>query len=175
MKNNKSTGFLIFTLSRKVWGSYHEIDYDLNRQLIEIATVHEASFVYLSSMGVEWAKWNSYMKARFLVERDLQNSKLSYAIIRPGILSGKSRDQDRPTEELGAWFSHKMAHVYQTLGLQKTADGTRPLDAPEIAMFVGYILEQVMELQHDIKKGKIQNQYELADIHKILRQQFSTL
>jgi nucleoside-diphosphate-sugar epimerase len=146
-------------------GTYQEIDYDLNRQLIEIAKVHNSAFVYLSSMGVEWAKWNAYLYARYLVERDLQESNLSSAIIRPGILSG-SRDHSRPTEEMGAWFSHRLTTVYQKLGLQKLADGTKPLDAPEVADFVVHLLEKTNLLE---QKG-VQQIYELSDINRILRE-----
>ena len=137
---------------KKEGGSYQEIDYDLNHQLIDIAKTHNSAFVYLSSMGVEWAKWNAYLQARYLVEQELQKSSLSYAIIRPGILSG-SRDHSRPAEEVGAWFSHRLANLYQKVGLQNLADGTKPLDAPEVADFVMRIFENTLIIQADQNVG----------------------
>ena len=150
---------------KKEGGSYQEIDYDLNHQLINIAKTHKSAFVYLSSMGVEWAKWNAYLQARYLVEQELKDSRLSYAIIRPGILSG-SRDHSRPAEEVGAWFSHRLANLYQKVGLQNLADGTKPLDAPEVADFVMRIFENTLIIQAD---QNVRNIYELTDIHRILR------
>ena len=146
-------------------GSYQAIDYDLNHQLIDIAKKYNSAFVYLSSMGVEWAKWNAYLQARYLVEQELQNSNLSYAIIRPGILSG-SRDHSRPAEEVGAWFSHRLANLYEKVGLQNLADGTKPLDGPDVANFVLHIFESTPIIQDN---KNIRNIYELTDVHKTLR------
>tara|TARA_B100000674_G_scaffold362956_1_gene305624 strand:- start:47 stop:553 length:507 start_codon:yes stop_codon:yes gene_type:complete len=124
-------------------GSYRDIDYGLNHTLIEIARQFEKPpyFIYLSSMGVEWEKWSAYIKARADVERELKSSSLPYTVIRPGILSGESRDETRPLEALGAQLSFGISWIGHTLRWSSLSHKVRPLDAPEIASFIGHVLE----------------------------------
>lgn len=153
---------------RQYGGSYHSIDYQLNHNLLEIAkqSKNDPLFFYLSSMGAEWGKWNAYLRARMMIEEELEMSGLSYIIMRPGILSGQSRDQDRLGEEIGAWFSHRLAGFYEKLGLQGKSDATKPLDAPDVGRFVRIVLEE--ELQKETTK--VEKIYQLPQIHQMLRE-----
>ena len=157
---------------REHGGSYQSIDYQLNYELLEIAKkgTNEPLFFYLSSMGAQWGKWNAYLKARLMIERELENSSLSYVVMRPGILSGASRDQERLGEEVGAWFSHKMAGFYEKIGLQARADGTKPLDAPDVGRFVRGVLEKQLLEHKESSQERTQKIYELPEIHRMLRE-----
>ena len=157
---------------KKHGGSYQSIDYQLNHDLLEIAKKgnNQPLFFYLSSMGAEWGKWNAYLKVRMLIEQELEASTLSYIVMRPGILSGESRDQDRLGEEVGAWFSYKLAGFYKAIGLQGRADATKPLDAPDVGRFVRIVLEEQLvgnEADNE-KQERYQIVYELPEIHRLL-------
>ena len=149
-------------------GSYEEVDYGLNRKLIDVAETFERPphFIYLSSMGTEWGRWNSYLNARMRIEGDLEASKLSYSIIRPGLLSGPSRDEKRSLEGVGTWLSFSISGLYQRLGLQRLSDKTRPLDAPEVGIFVRHLIDRYASGARDLTHREL---YLVHQIHETLR------
>ena len=153
-------------------GNYEEVDYGLNRQLIEIAERLETPphFIYLSSMGVEWGRWSQYLEARMKVERDLKESRLPHSIIRPAILSGTSRDERRPLEEFGAWFSHRLSDLFTTLKMTDLAHKVKPLDAHEMAEFMLSIIEDDTLLSN--QGGRT---YTIEMIHQTLSRRTSRL
>lgn len=152
-------------------GGYQEIDEGLNIRLIKWAESLNTPpyFVYISSMGAQWGKWNAYLRARMNVEKALENSTLYHTIIRPALLSGDSRDESRIMESFGSTFSHGLARFYQALGLTHRAHKVRPLDAPEMANFIGYILD--IRGQQSIHKETLSRQslYSVDQIHKIIQ------
>ena len=81
------------------------------------------------------AKWNAYLQLLLFGGARVTRFQLSYAIIRPGILFG-SRDHSRPAEEVGAWFLIAAGEFVSKAGLQNLADGTKPLDAPEMLILL---------------------------------------
>ena len=83
--------------ARQGGGSYDEVDYALNAQLIRAAERMSSKphFIYISSMGAQWGAWSAYLKARMDVEQLLSDSALDCSIIRPAFLSGESRDERR--------------------------------------------------------------------------------
>ena len=154
--------------ARQGGGGYEEVDYGLNRKLIDLAESFEQAphFIYLSSMGSEWGRWSTYLSARMRVEQDLKDSSLSYSIIRPGILAGPSRDERRTLESLGARFSYGLSKVCDSLGLEHLGNKTRPLDAPELGRFVHKLIEQQLSR---VKPRTDRKLYLVHEIHQVLR------
>ena len=144
-------------------GSYQEIDYDLNHQLIDIAKTHTFAFVYLSSMGVRgqmeclfavlaiWLK-KSYKTPVSPMQSSVQD------FLEVGII----RDLLRKSVLGFSSFGESVSKV----GSQNLADGTKPLDAPEVADFNMRIFENTKIIQDE---QSVRNIYELTDIHRILR------
>ncbi len=154
-------------------GSYQDVDEGLNLRLIEWAQTYspQAHFIYISSMGVQWGRWNAYLRARMHVEQALHTSSLSYTIIRPGLLSGASRDEKRTLESISSVFSHALTKLYTSLGLKKQAYKVRPLDAPEMGSFIkacidDFILDTSGELTAERQKT-----YELSQLYERLEKE----
>lgn len=164
-------------------GSYDDIDYGLNQTLIEYADSQAVKpcMIYLSSMGLAWASMSPYLQARVKVEASLKQSDLSYAILRPGLLSGESRDESRPMEHMSAIFSHLCARGLRRVGAKNMADAMQPLDAPNVAQFILYLVREYQKYQSQSHQSLDQSTtekdpsslwrviHELPDIHKILR------
>ena len=152
-------------------GTYQEIDYGLNKLLIDIALELETPplFIYLSSMGLEWAKWSEYLKVRVNIENTLNSSTLPHIIIRPGMLSGSSRDESRPLEHVSSLVFNTLTRIYRTLSLHQWADSIQPLDAPEVASFLLKAIS--VYRQTPPSSHPYQITYTLPEIHKTLRSQ----
>ena len=118
--------------------TYEDVDVRLNQLLIESAKRSSKTplFVYVSSMGIEWARWSSYLQARVAVETMLKESNLPHLILRPGILHGPTRTEQRTLEEMGASVSRTMGQMALQLGLRRKADEWMPLSAEEIGTIV---------------------------------------
>ena len=86
-----------------------------------------------------------------------------------GILSG-SRDHSRPAEEVGVVL-HRLANLYQKSRLQNLADGSKPLDAPEVVDFIMRIFENTLIIQAD---QHVRNIYEPSDIHEFYEKNKNT-
>ena len=134
---------------KQVNKSYDDIDYQLNARLISAAQklATPPLFVYVSSMGVEWAKWSAYLMARQKVEQDLGTSNLPHVILRPGILSGPTRTEPRPLEHIGAIVSQNMGQMARKLGWHQKADEWMPLEAEEIGTIVYATIDDWVEKQ----------------------------
>lgn len=155
-------------------GSYQDVDEGLNLRLIEWAQTYspQAHFIYISSMGVQWGRWNAYLRARMHVEQALQASSLNYTIIRPGLLSGASRDEKRTLEAISAVFSHTLTKLYTNLGLKKQAYKVRPLDAPEMGSFIKACID---DFKLDTSGKRWQQTYELSQLYERLEQEMELL
>ncbi len=123
--------------------TYDDIDYGINQTLIDATEPLDSKplFIYVSSMGVEWAKWSAYLMARQKVEQALASSKLPHVILRPGLLSGPTRTESRPMEHYSALVSEKMGQMAQRLGWQQKADEWMPLKAAQIGAVVGSTID----------------------------------
>ena len=150
-------------------GNYQEVDEGLNLSLIEWAQTYcpQAHFIYISAMGVEWGRWNAYLRARMNVETALKQSTLNYTIIRPGLLSGDSRDEKRSLEGMSSILSKGLTKLYLTLGLRKQAYKVRPLDAPEMGLFIKACIDDYYSKKSD---GRRQNTYLLKEVYERLEQ-----
>jgi uncharacterized protein YbjT (DUF2867 family) len=157
--------------AKRSGGGYEEVDEGLNLQLLNAAEslAHPPLFIYLSSMGAQWGRWNAYLRARMNVENALKESSLSYAIIRPAILSGSDRDETRTLEGLGAGFSYRLALVYQALGLSYRANRVRPLDSPDIATFIEHILAYIQTKAHQNQEQRERLLFTVDQIHQTLQ------
>ena len=132
---------------QKIQSSYNEIDFGINQQLMEMLKQQSLSplFIYVSSMGVEWHTWSKYLEARHLVETQLRQSDLPHIIIRPGILSGPTRRESRLAESFGAQISRGLCGILDFVGLEKVADGSRPLSADQMGRLVKDLAESWVE------------------------------
>lgn len=153
---------------KKVNKSYDDIDYKINAKLIQSAQALPSPplFVYVSSMGVEWAKWSAYLMARHKVETDLTKSGLPHVILRPGILSGPTRTEARPLEHYGAILSKGMGQIAHRLGWQQKSDEMMPLKAAEIGSIVNASISEW--IQND--KPPMAKTLLVHEIHSELRQ-----
>jgi nucleoside-diphosphate-sugar epimerase len=155
-------------------GSYQDVDEGLNLRLIEWTQKYspQSHLIYISSMGVEWGRWNAYLRARMHVEQALHTSSLSYTIIRPGLLSGASRDEKRTLESISAVFSHALTKLYTSLGLKKQAYKVRPLDAPEMGSFIKACIDDFeVEMNEEPVQGRRQKTYELSQLYERLEKE----
>ena len=152
--------------------SYEDVDYGINQLLISATTTlqHRPLFIYISSMGVEWYKWSPYLKARYLVETELEKSDLPHIILRPGILSGPTRTEHRPLEHFGAVFSTGLATVADYIGWVSKGDGMRVLNAEHIGTLIHLLIENW--LKQNKPSGYAQTLL-VQDIHRILRERNS--
>jgi nucleoside-diphosphate-sugar epimerase len=86
--------------------SYDTVDYGLTAQLMGAAETmkDKPRFIYLSSAGmpVKEPGRESYMHARWQVEKELKASSLPYTIARPSIITGSDRDESRTGERVAA-------------------------------------------------------------------------
>ena len=128
---------------KKLNQTYDDIDYGINQTLIDAAQQLDSKplFIYVSSMGVEWAKWSAYLMARQKVEQALSSSGLPHLILRPGLLSGPTRTESRPLEHYSSILSSTMGQVAQSLGWQRKADEWMPLRAAQIGATVQKSIE----------------------------------
>ena len=123
--------------------TYDDIDYGINQTLIDAAQHLDSNplFIYVSSMGIEWAKWSAYLMARQKVEQALSSSELPHLILRPGLLSGPTRTESRPLEHYSSILSGTMGKIAQSLGWQTKADEWMPLNASQIGATVQKSIE----------------------------------
>lgn len=130
--------------------TYDDIDYGINQTLIDATQQLDSKplFIYVSSMGIEWAKWSAYLMARQKVEQALSTSGLPHVILRPGLLSGPTRTESRPMEHYSAIVSQSMGQIAQRLGWQRKAYEWMPLKAPQIGTIVRAVIEDWCTKQH---------------------------
>ena len=153
--------------ARRGGGTYQDVDFGLNEQLISAAKqcATPPHFIYISAMGADWGRWSSYLKARMDIENLLQESGLNYSIIRPAFLTGASRDERRLLEAWGATFCRYMARFLHGIGLKGTAYTVHPLDAPDLARFIRFLLHQLTT-----EEGLPSEIYPIDIIHRSLDQ-----
>ena len=80
--------------------TYEAVDYGLSamlRRCTEAAAPH-ARFVYLSSLGVRQGTSNAYLAARARLEGELRAGALDWVIIRPALIAGADRPENRVNE-----------------------------------------------------------------------------
>jgi uncharacterized protein YbjT (DUF2867 family) len=128
--------------ARRGEGGYEEVDYGLNARLIKSARelTSPPLIIYLSSMGIEWGKWSAYLNARVRIESALSESGLPHIILRPGMLSGASRDELRPLEKGGTLLARLLSKTLKLIGLHTLSLSYRPLDAPEVGLLIAALL-----------------------------------
>lgn len=98
--------------------NYHHVDYGLNKMLIDacIEAGIQPTFIYLSAAGVSAKRTSKYMQARYNVEEYLAMSGLPYRIARPSFITGPDRDEDRPSERIGALLSDALLSAASLIG-----------------------------------------------------------
>lgn len=126
--------------------TYEDVDYGINHELAlsGLKLENPPLFVYVSSMGIEWSRWSSYLKAREMVESMLEESGLPHVILRPGILSGPTRTESRPMEHIGAVVSGGMANAMKAIGWQQKSDEMMPLTASKMGRAVQLLVKEWM-------------------------------
>jgi len=115
-------------------GSYLTVDYGFGKILLDAcAEIGLApKFVYVSSMGVNASTPSEYMKARWLLERDIKASGLDFAIARPAFIIGE-RDEPRLLEHTGGVVADAVFGMMRALGAKKTARRYGSTDNHELA------------------------------------------
>lgn len=101
--------------------AYEAIDYGLTALLRRAAEAcgHGPRFVYLSSLGVTPRTKNAYLKVRARIEAELDAGALPYTIVRPAVITGADRDEDRRGERMGARALDGVARVLGAFGARR--------------------------------------------------------
>ena len=120
--------------ARRDGGSYEEVDYGLTVMLLRaVAEVNpRACFVYLSAAGAERRALNAYMSVRVRVEAEIRSLGVPYIIARPGFITGNDRDEDRPTERLGAALLDGVLSGLALVGIHGPRERWHSLTGPEL-------------------------------------------
>lgn len=120
---------------RGVVENYETVDVALNLLLIEALTDLglRPRFVYLSSVGVVQGSPSDYIQARWTVEECLRDSGLPHVIARPSFITGRDRDEFRPTEYYAARISDPLLAVAGRLGARRLRDRYRSTTNSQLA------------------------------------------
>ena len=114
---------------------YDTIDYGLSSMLLHAAAMCQSQpkFIYLSCMGIGTSEpRNSYLRARYKIERELRESGLSWVSARPSFITGDRREL-RPMESLGARLLNSAVSVATAVGAKKWAATYRSQTGQELA------------------------------------------
>ena len=92
----------------------------------------------------------------------LKESDLPHIILRPGILHGPTRIENRPLEEIGASLSKTLGQIAHRLGFQRKADEWMPLCAEEIGAIVYDRISKWTQTPEPIAEVILVNEIHLA-------------
>ncbi len=114
--------------------SYETIDRDLTLKMLTMCQKQAKNgksplVIYVSAMGIAWAKWSRYLQMRADVESAILQSDLPHVILRPGFLTGPTRDDFRLLEKFGGQISESLADLFHVIGLDEAANQSRPISA----------------------------------------------
>lgn len=115
--------------------TYQSVDLGLTLMLLEAAkaSVPEARFVFLSSLGTRPSQLNAYLNTRWQAEQAIKASGVPFTIVRPSIISGPDRREARTMERFGAFIVDTGAGVLGGLGMTKTSDRIRSISGEALA------------------------------------------
>ncbi len=82
--------------------TYEKIDYGLTAMLARacVDAGIRPRFVYLSAAGTGPKAWGAYMQARWRAEQYIRHTELPWTFVRPGVITGENREEDRPAERI---------------------------------------------------------------------------
>ena len=114
---------------------YEAVDYGLTHLLLEAArsASPHATFIYLSSLGVQESTRNPYLRARVRIEEELRGSGLSFIVARPGLITGSDRAEQRRLEHMLGAVLDGAAGILDAARLSGAADRIRPIAAAQLA------------------------------------------
>ena len=114
---------------------YETVDYGLTIELLNAAAALRPAplFVYLSSLGAERPGGNAYLSARHRVESALRESGVPYLVVRPSLITGDNREEERLGETLAAPVLGGALAVAKLLGARKTYEKYRAMTNGELA------------------------------------------
>lgn len=114
---------------------YAAVDVGLSILLIDAALRANIAprVIYLSSLGVSPRARGAYLRARYEVERHLEQTPLSYLIARPSFISGPDRDESRPLERVAAVATDGMLSMAALLGARGLKHQYASMTSAELA------------------------------------------
>ncbi len=115
--------------------SYESIDYGLTALLVE-AAVHAGNaprFVYLSSLGAGPNPKGAYMRWRTRAEHVVLGSGLPYIVIRPAMITGPDREEERRSERIANALVDGALSLGKALGIEGPWRRYRSIDAAGLA------------------------------------------
>ncbi len=118
--------------------AFRQVDYGYVVRAAELAKkARSECFVLNSSLGADAGSGNFYLKVKGELENDL--AKLGFkslTCVRPSLLDGGPRPENRPGEQMGLWFSRRLSIIipkrYQPVSTEHVARAM--LDAALLAM-----------------------------------------
>lgn len=107
--------------SGKSTPTYTSVDLALTVMLLDatVATVPQARFIYLSSLGVRPRSNNAYLEARWQAEEAIRERAAAWTIVRPSFITGPDRAEARPLERIGATLFDGLAKGLTSVGFSR--------------------------------------------------------
>ena len=139
--------------------AFRAVDYDL---VLECARGAQAAgidhMVFVSSVGADPASSNRYLRVKGETERDLGRLQFRRLdIVRPGLLRGKRRDDDRPAEKLAMLaspvmdiFLHGKRRKYRSI---KASDVARALFALSKEQVAGQFIHEHDAILYSVRRA----------------------
>lgn len=120
---------------RDAASAYEAIDFGLTRMLIDavVAAGSDATFVYLSSVGVTADATSPYLAARARVEAHLEACAVRALIARPSFITGADRDEWRRGERVVASMLDVGLRTAAWLGAGRLRDRFASLTGQQLA------------------------------------------
>jgi uncharacterized protein YbjT (DUF2867 family) len=115
--------------------SYEAVDYGLTAMLAEAAVLagHAPRFVYLSALGAGPGAKGAYMRWRTRAEEAVRASGLPYVIVRPAMVTGPDREEDRRGERIANSALDGALALGRALGITGPWRRYRSIDAAGLA------------------------------------------
>lgn len=115
--------------------SYEAVDYGLTALLAKAAVQSGTSprFVYLSAVGAGPGAKGAYMRWRTRAEQAVQDSGMPYTIVRPAMITGPDRPENRAGERIANALVDGVLGLSRTMGLAGPWRRYRSIDAAGLA------------------------------------------
>jgi uncharacterized protein YbjT (DUF2867 family) len=114
---------------------YQKVEGKLSTMLLDATqrAAPSARFTFLSAIGTRPRSRNQYLAARAVVEDAVMASGVAYTIARPGLITGKDREESRPLERFAAGLMRAAITIGGAFGRKGFALRFAPLNSTELA------------------------------------------
>jgi uncharacterized protein YbjT (DUF2867 family) len=137
--------------------SYEAVDYGLTALLAQAAAHagHAPRFVYLSAMGAGPNPKGAYMRWRTKAEHAVLGSGLPYTIVRPAMITGPDREENRRGERIANSVLDGALGLARSLGFQGPWQRYRSIDAAGLAAVMIRLAMEPQAANHTIEREEL--------------------